>query len=203
MLAEGVEGEAKQYAAVVQKESERLIRFLETFLDIARIEEGRQPITIEPVSLAEMAGEAIREVRVIAADKGIVVRLETGEGIGPALADRDLVKQCIINLVENAVKYSESGKDVVVRLAEEVDCIRMEIIDSGTGIREEELGRVFEKFYRAPSSKTKGVRGSGLGLAFVKQAVEAQGGTVSVESRYGHGSRFSVLLPKGRAGAGT
>jgi signal transduction histidine kinase len=186
---------------VVQKESERLMRFLNTFLDIARIEEGRQPITIEPVALAETAREVIRELGVIAGEKGIMLRLETPEIMAPAMADSDLVKQCIMNLAENAIKYSESGKDVVVRLAEEADCIRIETIDSGTGIREEELGRVFEKFYRARSSEKKGVSGSGLGLAFVKQAVGAQGGTVSVESRYGHGSRFSILLPKGGTGA--
>ncbi len=136
----------------------------------------------------------------MAGEAGITLRLATPEVIPPAMADKDLAKQCLMNLVENAIKYSESGKDVVVRLAEEVDCIRMETIDSGSGIREEELGRVFEKFYRGRSSERKQVSGSGLGLAFVRQAIEAQGGTVSVESRYGRGSRFSILLPKGGAG---
>lgn len=202
MLAESAEGDTKQYATIVRTESERLIRFLETFLDIARIEEGRQPITIGPVSIMEIAREVTQELSVIADANRIVLRLETPEGIAPAMADRDLAKQCIMNLVENAVKYSESGRDVVMRVAEEGDCIRMETIDSGIGIREDELGRVFEKFYRARSSGRKVVSGSGLGLAFVKQAVEAQGGTVSVKSRYGQGSTFSILLPKGTTGEG-
>jgi signal transduction histidine kinase len=196
MLCDTLEGETKGYAVIVQKESARLIRFLNTFLDISRIEGGQQPIRTVPVMLSDAVKEVARELRAVAEENGITLRAEMPEEISPVTIDRDLTKQCLINLIENAIKYSPPGKDVIIRLIEEIDHIRTEIIDHGIGIREEEVGKVFEKFYRAYSGDTRNIQGSGLGLTFVKEAVEAQGGKVSVKSRYGKGSKFSILFLK-------
>ena len=192
MLCDALEGEMKGYAQVVQKEAARLIRFLDTFLDISRIEAGQQPIKMTPVVLSDVAKEATDELRALAEEKGITISLEAPEEMGPVVIDRDLTKQCLINLIENAIKYSLPGKDVVIRLADEPDRVRADIIDHGIGIREEERDMVFEKFYRARSDGTRNIQGSGLGLTFVKEAVGAQEGKVSVESRYGEGSKFSL-----------
>lgn len=199
-LCNTLEGEMKGYARIVQKEAARLIRFLDTFLDISRIEAGQQIIRMEPVMLLDVVTEAAHELRALAEEKGITIHIEAPEEKGPVMIDRDLTKQCLINLLENAIKYSPPGKDVIIRLVEEIDHVRTEIIDHGIGIREEEVDMVFEKFYRADSGDTRNIQGSGLGLTFVKEAVGAQGGKVSVKSRYGEGSNFSILFPKTHRG---
>jgi len=195
ILCETLEGEMKELAGIVQEESERLIRFLNTFLDISRIEEGKQPINLSSVLLSDVVKDIALEFKAIAEDKGITISTEIPEEISPVMIDRDLTKQCLINLTENALKYSPSGKDVILKLTEEIEYMRADIIDHGIGIKEEEVGMVFEKFYRANSDDAKNIPGSGLGLTFVKEAVEAQGGKVSVESRYGKGSKFSIIFP--------
>ena len=196
MLRDSLEGEMKEYAVIVQKESARLIRFLDTFLDISRIEGGQQPIRMEPVMLSDTVKEAVYELKAFAEERGITISAETPEEISRVMIDRDLTKQCFINLIENGIKYSQRGKVVTARLVEEVDHVRIDIIDHGIGIREEEVDLVFDKFYRGHSDDTREIQGSGLGLTFVKEAVGAQGGKVSVESRYGEGSKFSILFPK-------
>lgn len=196
MLFETLEGEMKEYAAIVQKESGRLIRFLNTFLDISRIEEGRQPVRTASVVLSDVVREVAHELKVFAEENGITISTEIPGEISPVMIDRDLTKQCLINLVENAIKYSPPGREVILKLTEEIEHIRADTIDHGIGIREEEADMVFEKFYRASSDDTKHIQGSGLGLTFVREAVSAQGGKVSVVSRYGEGSKFSVIFPK-------
>ena len=113
------------------------------------------------------------------------------------MLDRDLTKQSIINLVENAIKYSPPGKDVMVELTELTSGLRIDVIDNGYGMEEGELRKIFVKFYRGKTAIDDGSRGSGLGLAFVKEAVESQGGTISVRSVPGEGSTFSLVFPAG------
>ena len=196
LLEESLEGELKGYAAIVREESARLIRFLTAFLDITRMEEGRQPVKKEPVMLPEVAEEAVRTLLALAEKKGVTVRAVKSGEVSPVMADRDLVTQCLVNLLENGIKYSSPDKTVIIRVAEEADRVRADVIDEGAGIREGEKERIFEKFYRGEPDGTGDVRGSGLGLAFVREAMGAQGGTVSVESRYGEGSAFSLFFPK-------
>jgi CHASE2 domain-containing sensor protein len=196
ILFENLEGEMKEFAGIVNKESERLIRFLNTFLDISRIEEGRQQIRIVPDSVSDIVKEVAIELKAIANEKNIVICSEIPDEMSQVMIDRDLTKQSIINLVENAIKYSTLGKSVIIKLIEETEQIRIDIIDQGTGIKEKDICRVFEKFYRATSDDTEDIKGSGLGLTFVKEAIEAQGGKVSVESIFGKGSKFSIKFSR-------
>jgi signal transduction histidine kinase len=199
ILFDRLEGEMKEFAGIVRKESERLLRFLNTFLDITRIEENRQPVNLTSVILSDVVKEVAFELKPIAESVGITINSEIPAEIGPAVVDRDLTKQCLINLLENAIKYSSPGKEVIIRLTEEPEHLKAEIIDQGIGIREEDVVRVFDKFYRAQPDGLGNREGSGLGLTFVKEAIELQGGKVLVESRYGGGSTFTLMIPKGDA----
>jgi len=114
----------------------------------------------------------------------------------PVSADRDLTKQCMINLAENAMKYSPPNREVTLQIEETEDTVRVNIIDQGYGIRNEDLNNIFQKFFRSSSEETEDIKGSGLGLSFVKEAVEAQGGQIAVTSTYGQGSTFSLVFPK-------
>jgi signal transduction histidine kinase len=147
---------------------------------------------MERISLSELLKEVAREMEALAAEKGLTIKTTVPDEIIRVRIDRDLTKQCLINLVENAIKYSHPGKSILLTLSEGPEFIQAQVIDQGIGIPEKDLGRIFEKFYRVSSEDGKSIAGSGLGLTFVKEAVEAQGGTVLVESRSGQGSTFSL-----------
>lgn len=195
ILDETLKGEEKEFASIIHKESARLIRFLNTFLDISRLEEGRQPLNLTTVLLSDMVREVALELKALAENQGLTLITEIPAGIGPVRIDSDLTKQCLINLVENAIKYSPPEKSVLIRLSQDAGHLQAQVIDQGIGMSPEVIKRVFEKFYRGPSDEPKPVPGSGLGLTFVKEAMEAQGGTVVAESTYGQGARFSLRFP--------
>lgn len=196
ILSKNLTGKMQNFAAIINRESERLVRFLNTFLDITRIEEGRQPVRITPVNLMEVVKEVASALKPIGDTNHISILTEIPDKIDNIMVDRDLTKQCIFNLVENAIKYSPPNRDVIIRLEETGDYERIDIIDHGYGIKEEDLGRIFDKFFRSTSDKTKNIKGSGLGLTFVKEAVELQGGRLTLSSRYNEGSTFSIIFPK-------
>jgi signal transduction histidine kinase len=198
ILADKLEGKMKNFAEIIHRESERLARFLNMFLDITRIEEGRQPIKMASVNLNNVIREVALALKPIGDKSSITINTDIPEKTDDIKIDIDLTKQCIYNLVENAIKYSPPDMDVTIRLKDEKDTIVVDIIDHGYGIKQEDIKKVFEKFYRSSSDKTKNIKGSGLGLTFVKEAVEAQGGRLSFVSVYGEGSTFSITFPKNR-----
>jgi signal transduction histidine kinase len=196
LLSNNLQGEMREFADIIRRETVRLKRFIDTFLDISRIEDGKYPIHKTPVLLTEVLRDVISAFSPLASEQGTHIALETPQEVAPVAVDRDLTTQCIINLLDNALKYSPGGREVRVRLSEDQEIVRIDVVDEGYGIREEELDKVFEKFYRSSSEETSRLKGSGIGLTFVKKAIEAQGGRVAVKSTPGKGSTFSVLLPK-------
>lgn len=196
ILVEELEGQMKQFAGIIQEESVRLTKFVNTFLDINRIEEGRQQIKMVPVLLSELLEEAALTLSPLAEKKGIKLLVQKVDRPATVSADRDLTKQCIINLAENAMKYSPPDREVAMGIVETEDAVRVDVVDQGYGIRKEDLNNIFEKFFRSSSEETEGIKGSGLGLSFVKEAIEAQGGRIAVASTYGKGSTFSLIFPK-------
>jgi signal transduction histidine kinase len=196
LLVESLDGEMHQFAGIILEESVRLTKFVNLFLDINRIEEGRQQIRKTPVQLSALIRQAALKMQPIANKKGVAVEAEVFDEAAPVLIDRELTEQAILNLAENAVKYSPQGSRVTIRLTDGPETAGIDVADNGYGIREEDLLRIFEKFYRANAETSEDVKGSGLGLTFVKEAVEAQGGRISVASTFGEGSTFSLVFPK-------
>ncbi|HWR89746.1 MAG TPA: ATP-binding protein, partial [Dissulfurispiraceae bacterium] len=197
LLILGLEGKMKDYAVIIHEEAKRLTKFINAFLDITRMEDGKLPINRVPVAVPDLVREAATSVSPLARQRGVPVTVDCPEKTNTIMIDRDLTKQCVINLAENALKYSRPGKDVIIRVRDEDKSLRIDVIDHGCGISQEDIGRVFEKFYRVRNEGTENVKGFGLGLIFVKDAVEAQGGRVTVESVYGEGSTFSIIFPVG------
>ncbi|SEM63474.1 His Kinase A (phospho-acceptor) domain-containing protein [Syntrophus gentianae] len=196
LLVGSLEGDLKQYAGIVLEESERLTRFINTFLDINRIEEGRERIEKNPVLVSDLLRHVQAEMQPTAKSKAIELRVEAPAEGTPVLLDRNLIEQALLNLIENAIKYSPPDREVILRVSERFDSVIIDVADRGYGIRDEDQSRIFDKFYRANVECAEDVKGSGLGLAFVKQAVEAQGGQVTVQSTFGEGSTFSLIFPK-------
>ena len=194
------EATRQEYYRVITHESERLSRLIENVLDFSRIEGGRRTYDLVPVSGgADRARYASRAFAYVLGQQGFKVDVAVPPGLPEVPMDADAVSQALANLIDNAIKYSEARKVLTVTATLRDGGLALTVGDEGIGIAREEQERIFDKFYRVGRSETQGRRGSGVGLALVRHVAEAHGGHVSVESRPGEGSRFTLWLPRSRA----
>jgi two-component system phosphate regulon sensor histidine kinase PhoR len=200
MLADGEaddEETRKEFYAVIQTQAQRLNRLIEDILNISRIESGLIKVKKEPASLAILIEEQMQMIRSYAEEKNITVTSGHPIVYDQVYADKDMISQVIINLLSNAVKYTPAGGRVTVgiEVEEAARLVRATVTDTGAGIPADEIGHLFEKFYRV-SANNKLAKGTGLGLNLVKQIVEkVHGGRVFVTSQVGVGSTFGFELP--------
>ena len=172
----------------------RMQRLVDTLLDIARLEEGEMVLQPLPLDLSALIEGVMKEERPLAEKSGVTLESRLPTGLPEVLADRDLIQRVVINLLDNALKFTPSGGQVWVGAQPEAGEVRVEVVDTGPGIPLEERERIFEKFTQV--QRWVGVRrGSGLGLTFCRMAVEAHGGRIWVEDGpEGNGSRFIFTL---------
>jgi signal transduction histidine kinase len=189
------EATRREYYAVITRESERLTRLIDNVLDFSRIEGGRRRYDIAPHPVEPVVHDVMEAFRYPLTQRGFKVDVVVAPDLPEALMDPEAVKQALANLVDNAIKYSGERRRLAVAARAEGDRVAIEVADEGIGIPAAEAERIFEKFYRIGRSETQSSRGSGVGLALVKHIAEAHGGRVSVESRPGEGSRFTLYLP--------
>ena len=171
---------------------QKMQRLVDDLLDLAKIESGMEKATA-PCNLETIAQSIMGEFDMLAENKGIELSLDKQGEIPAVSGDPNQLQRALRNLVENAIKYTESGGQVRITLKSSVHNASMAVIDTGEGISKEDLARIFEPFYR--SEQHQGVNGSGLGLTMVKSIVEAHGGSVSARSQLGDGTTFTVTLP--------
>lgn len=175
---------------------ERLTRMINDLLDLSRIEAGRMDLHRSPVNMGSLAREVVETLQSIAQERSLTLESHISDPIGFIQGDRDKLIQVFTNLINNALKFTESPGTVTVEVNQRDDgMIQTCVIDSGCGIPLEEQLTIFERFYRGQSSEMKN-RGAGLGLAITKSLVELHGGSIWVESIPGEGSRFCVILPE-------
>ena len=185
----------KEKLAIVLRTGKHLLTLINDVIDVSKIEAGKLESHLEEFSLADVVTEALELFRKEAADKGLILREEIA-GLH-LFGDRRRFLQCLINLVSNAVKYSERGEVSVTAAACGEDRLRITVQDTGIGIAAGDLPRLFTAFTRLPSKMTETVKGTGLGLYLVKKIVtEILGGEIGVESRAGEGSTFSIEIPR-------
>jgi PAS domain S-box-containing protein len=176
--------------------SQVLLNLINNILDLSRIEAGGIQIQLEEVSLAGLLKEVINSVESLRVEKGLEVVLQDHSAVPLIRSDPGKLGQIFTNLIGNAIKYTEKGS-ITARISDhpEGKKVSVRIEDTGIGISENDLSRIFEPFYQAGSSEAGSLRGTGLGLSIVKKLVDALDGTVQVESRLGSGSIFTVTLP--------
>lgn len=177
----------------VREEADRMARIVRNLLALSRFDEGTMRVLEQPLDLHDLALETCDAMGALARERGVTVTV-TG-GSAPVLADPEYMRMVLVNLVENAIKYSgEGGRvDVATRIAGARAVIT--VADRGPGIPVDAQAHIFDRFYRVDGSRSKDSGGSGLGLAITREIVEAHGGTISLESRVGTGSTFTVTLP--------
>ncbi len=191
----------KKFLTNASKGIDRLVRLVDDLGEISKLESGRIPLIQETFVIQDLIKDVYEELSLKAHEKSITLSLKKGTE-RPILvhADKQKIKQVIVNLVENAIKYGNENGSVIAGCYEmDEKNVYVEVSDDGPGISEEHLPRIFERFYRADRSRARAIGGTGLGLARVKHIIEAHGQTVNVRSKVGVGSSFGFTLDRGAA----
>jgi signal transduction histidine kinase len=181
------------------EEVDRLASLVDRLLMLSRAHLGEARLTVETNDHRALADEVVAHLGVLAEEKRQTLAVEA-EGLPVAAADRLMLRQALINLADNAIKYTPCGGTIRVRVASVPGGAVVEVIDNGPGIADALRSRIFDRYYRASEAPTAGAAGAGLGLSIAKCAVELNGGHLAVETTPGGGSTFRIALPHG-AGA--
>ncbi len=184
-----------KYLGVILKHAERLGDLIDDLLELSRIESRKVPLQRSAVDVGRVASFVMSGMEPQLRAKSLSVKL-VDEEPGHALADRRAVEQVLTNLLDNAAKYTNAGGHIEVRVRGMRDQVRVEVQDDGIGIPDDDLPRIFERFYRVEKARSRDLGGTGLGLAIVKHLVQAMDGEIFVESEVGRGSTFSFTLPR-------
>jgi signal transduction histidine kinase len=184
-----------EYYSIIRKESERLTALINNILDFSRIEAGRKEYDFRETDIAELVRTTLDSYRFQIEQQGFALEEQIDPGIPKMRVDREAIARALVNLVNNALKYSDSEKFLGVKLYRDNAVLKLEVSDRGIGIERNEQTRIFEKFYRTCDPLVHNTKGSGLGLSLVRHITRAHGGDVQVESTPGRGSKFTLSLP--------
>ena len=193
-LAEGeIEGSDELYFSLI-RETKRLERLVNDMQELSKAEAGYLPIHLAPLSVKPLLLSLVQRFSDQLVDDSPVLRLQCHEELPAVLADGDRLEQVLVNLIGNALTYTEKGS-ITLKAWDEGKRLWIAVIDTGSGIAPQDLPHVFERFWRSGTARTRNSRGSGIGLAISRRLVELQGGQMQVESRLGKGTTFRFFLP--------
>ncbi len=189
---------ATRFIEIIYSHSERLAHLIGDLLTLSEIESGDLGMERHPLALDGIVRRVVTLLEPKAQQKGIAVSCTIPSQLPQVLGDRGRLEQVVVNLLDNAIKYTPEGGSVGISVADEGEMVRVSVTDSGIGIPEKDLSRIFERFYRVDAARSRDQGGTGLGLSIVKHIVQIHGGTISVSSVHGSGSTFSFTLQKTR-----
>jgi signal transduction histidine kinase len=176
--------------------TQRMQRIVDELLDLSRIESGHWKPRPQLVKIAELVAEVFGRVAPAASTKGVALDVRVDPTMTAIFADRTALEQILINLIENSLRHTGEGGRITIETKPARNGVMLTVTDTGTGIPPEHLPRIFERFYRADSGRSRAAGGTGLGLAIVKHLVEAHGGSVSAESIVGSGAAIKIFFPE-------
>lgn len=184
-----------RFLGIIESESNRLKRLIEDILLLSFIENQENSL-VDSVNIYEVFIEIYDMTSYIAKSKNIKLTYEFSDKSIKVCSNRDYIKQVFLNLIDNAIKYTPENKEVHVNVSSSKGNICISVKDTGVGIPEEDIERIFERFYRVDKARSRDVGGTGLGLAIIKHIVKSLGGNISVKSELGKGSEFIVIIPQ-------
>lgn len=183
------------FGSLIRKEAKRLLAMIEEIMHLTRIEENREKVHREPVCLPEIIRDIVEFMEPMLVEKKVTVHCTLEQAT--VLGDKGLLREMAMNLIDNAVKYNLPGGHVYVSVRKRGDHIDFAVKDTGIGIPEDKQKRVFERFYRVDTSRSRKISGSGLGLSIVKHIAEYHNGTITLRSKENHGTEIIIHLPSG------
>lgn len=193
-----------EYGAYIETESRRLTQLIDNILDFSRIESGQKTYRFEYADLSQLVADTLRVFLVRLEQSGFEISFDApAEPLPEALVDSEAMAQAFINVLDNAVKYSGDARRIGVRVGSEPGWVTVSVSDDGIGMESDELDKIFEKFYRVSTGLVHDVKGSGLGLSIVRHVIDAHQGRVTVQSKPGQGTTFTLYLPTISKGAGS
>ena len=188
------EKDKRKFYSIIRKESERLTHLINNVLDFSRMDAGVKEYNFRESDLVEVVRSSLEAYKFQISDDGFKIESELPDEAVILRIDKDAISQVLLNLLNNAVKYSDEEKYILVKVRKDMTSALISVTDHGVGISKDELKKIFDKFYRVSTARTKETHGSGLGLTLSKHIIEAHGGTIEVESEVGKGSTFLVRL---------
>ncbi len=198
LLEGGIENshDAERFLRIVAKQADRLNSIIEDLLSLSKIEQSEEArnLSLEPGGIKELIDAAVYDCQSKAADRNISIRVECETGLMGNINAR-LLEQAVVNLLDNAIQYSEPGASVDISGSRSNGEVTVSVTDRGCGVAPDHLPRLFERFYRVDKARSRKLGGTGLGLSIVKHIVQAHGGRISVQSVLGKGSTFTIHLP--------
>ena len=202
-LLDGIVGKLncaqKEYLTIINNESDRLVRLINDLLDLNKLEAKNIKFLPKKIEYISLVTQVVFRLQELAHDKGLRLEVEWPKTEMYINADRDKINQVLINLVNNAIKFTDQGKIKIIIENSNSTSITTRIIDTGIGIPKDEWDKIFDKFYQIGKSADRKNRGTGLGLAITKNLIEMHKGKIWLESEEGRGSEFSFILPIGGA----
>jgi PAS domain S-box-containing protein len=205
ILLQGLPGplneEQQKQMGMVRHSARRLLELITDVLDISKIEAGRLEVARAPFDLRQSVLKAVQTVRPAAEGKGLYLRADVRPGVGTTTGDARRVEQVLLNLLNNAVKFTQAG-GITLEADRKGDRVVIAVRDTGIGVRSEELQKIFEPFYQCDGGLTRKHEGTGLGLSISRKLAQKMGGSVTAESRSGEGSTFTLVLPAPAGGEG-
>lgn len=186
---------AKDFMEIIYRDSDRLAKLIDDLLDLSKIEYGKLKMVFLPIDILEVIKRTIKVLEAQAKRKSICISLNITGGLPKILADETRISQVVLNLLDNAIKYTPDGGKILISASTKDRFVQMDISDTGIGIPENDLPRIFERFYRVDKARSRELGGTGLGLSIVKHIVQAHNGHVWIQSTLGQGSTFSFSIP--------
>ena len=186
---------AREFVEIIRKNAMRMARLTEDLLVLARVESGERDFKLQSAAPQELLEEAVQTFQEIADSRGMELAV-MNTATSSVLVDCDAIHQVFGNLIDNAMKYGEDGRKILIGACETEDGVQFYVRDFGAGIPSEHLPRLFERFYRVDKARSRESGGTGLGLAIAKHVVRAHGGTIKAQSELNHGSTFYFTLPR-------
>lgn len=187
-------GTAKDFLTRIESEADRLTQMVTELTQLSRIESGQVELKIEPVDLNALAGEVITQMAPLAERQRVAITGNFSHNLPEVPADKGRIRQTIVNLVDNAIKFNKPGGRVTITTEHDAGSVALKVIDNGIGISREDLPHIFERFFKADKARASG--GSGLGLAIAKHTIQAHVGDITAQSEEGKGSTFTFRLPR-------
>jgi len=186
------EDKKSAYYNIIKQESERLTRLINNILNFSRIESGKKQYNFSRINLNNTVNGVVEMYKFHFQNQGFKLMVNFDKNDLMVNADEEAVSEALINLIDNAIKYSDEKKEIIISTGEQNDSVFLEVKDQGIGISHENQKYIFDEFYRVSTGSTFTKKGSGLGLSLVKHIMDAHGGNISVDSSPGKGSAFRL-----------